>query len=188
MKQIKIYISLLFLGLFGASCETEMIDRLDEFGLEQGGYIRTVTPLTNVFSLSKANMTGTKMEIVAEAVTPEFGALFSSYDLVVRFVDATPDNGNNSKPDAALRSIPASAFSKDPVTNYPRLTITITGKQAQDALALTDAQISSGDRFEVRGTMRLTNGRSFNANNTGANITGGAFYSSPFFYRLNILP
>ncbi len=191
MKQIKIYISLLFLGLFGASCETEMVERLDEFGLEQGGYMRTVSPYpvsATTFNVSKANMTGTKMEIVAEAVTPQFGALFSSYDLVVRFVDATPANGNNSKPDAALRSIPASAFSKDPVTNYPRLTITITGKQAQDALALTDAQISSGDRFEVRGTMRLTNGRSFNASNTGANITGGAFYSSPFFYRLNILP
>jgi hypothetical protein len=34
--------------------------------------------------------------------------------------------------------------------------------------------------------MFLKDGRSFDRSNTGVNITGGAFYNSPFFYRVNI--
>jgi hypothetical protein len=185
MKNIIKFVCLFAVIAF-SSCETEMIERLDEFNFEQGGYMRTVTPLTNVFTVSKANMPGTKMEILAEAVTPDFGALFSTYDLVIRYVDATPANGNASKADATFKSYPASAYAKDATTGYPRATISITGKEMQDALKLADADISSGDRFEIRATMRLTNGKAFNAVNTGVNITGGAFYSSPFFYRINV--
>lgn len=177
---------LFFAVLAFASCETEMIERFDEFNFEQGGYMRVITPSapfpTVNFTLSKANLTGTKIEFVAEAVTPNAGANFASYDLVVRFVDRTAANGNNSKADVALKSYPASAYAKDPTTGYPRATISITGKEMQDKLGLTDAQISETDRFEVRGTMKLVDGRSFNASNTGVNITGGAFYSSPFLH------
>ena len=169
------------------ACETEMVERIDEFGLEQGGYIRQVTPFpVTAFTVNLANMTGSKMEFVAEAVTPEFGALFQSYDMVVRFVDVTPANGSNNVADVALKSVSSSVFVKDPTTGYPRATISVTGKEAQDALKLTTTQIASGDRFEVRGTMKLSNGKSFTASNTGTNITGGAFYSSPFFHRINI--
>jgi len=49
---------------------------------------------------------------------------------------------------------------------------------------LTAADISAGDRFEITAIMRLTNGKSYTASNTGVNITGGAFYSSPFFTSL----
>lgn len=172
---------LFFAVLAFASCETEMIERFDEFNFEQGGYMRQVTPFPlGNFTVSKANMAGTKIEFLAEAVTPDAGALFSSYDLVVRFVDRT--GGTSSKPDVALKSIPASAYAKDATTGYPRATITITGKEMQDKLGLADADISATDRFEVRGTMKLTNGKSYNAANTGVNITGGAFYSSPFLH------
>ena len=44
-----------------------------------------------------------------------------------------------------------------------------------------------GDRFEVVATMVLSDGRKFTLTNTGPDITGGAFYSSPFFYRVNVL-
>ena len=186
MKSI-IKIGLLFSVLAFSSCETEIVEKIDEFSFEQGGYMRQVTPFpVGAFTVSRANMAGTKLELLAEAVTPNAGALFSSYDLVVRFVDATPANGSNSKTDVALKSYPASAYAKDPTTGYPRATLSVTGKEMQDILKLTDAEIATGDRFEVRGTMKLTNGKSYNAANTGANITGGAFYSSPFFHRVNI--
>lgn len=182
--------TLLAAGLLTFSCKTDMVERLDEFSLEQGGYMRTVTPFpvaAATFNVSKDNMSGTKMEIVAEAVTPNQGALFSSYDLSVRFVDATPDNGVKTTTAATLKSIPASAYAKDATTGYPRATIAVTGAEALAATKLTAADISVGDRFEVTAVMRLTNGRSFSAANTGANITGGAFYSSPFFYRINVV-
>ncbi|TAF97173.1 MAG: hypothetical protein EAZ32_04070 [Cytophagia bacterium] len=190
MKHIKNFAFVMAAALMVMACKTQMVDKLDDFNLENGGYMRTVTPFpvaAATFSVSKANMTGTKMEAVLEAVTPDKGALFSSYDLSVRFVDATPDNGNKSVAVTALRSIPASAYAKDATTGYPRHTLAVTGTDLLTATKLTAADVSNGDRFEVTATMRLTNGRSFNAANTGANITGGAFYSSPFFYRVNVV-
>lgn len=190
MKYLPNFCVLLLMGLLAFSCKTEMVERIDEFSLEQGGYMRTVTPFpvgATTFSVSKANMAGTKMEFVAEAVTPNQGALFASYDLSIRFVDATPANGNKTTTPTALRSIPASAYAKDATTGYPRATISVTGTEALTATKLTEADVSAGDRFEITAVMKLTNGRQFSAANTGVNITGGAFYSSPFFYRLNVV-
>ncbi|MDX2069104.1 MAG: hypothetical protein SFV55_11840 [Haliscomenobacter sp.] len=189
----KIIFFLMLSVFFFASCETEIVEEIDEFAFENGGYMRTVTPYpvvnNSTFKVSKANMSGTKMELVAEAVTPNAGALFSSYDLEVRFVDATPlpaGSVNNSKAYIAFKSYAASAYAKDATTGYPRATLSATGKEMQDKLGLTDDQITSGDRFEIRATMKLTNGKSFNATNSGANLTG-AFYSSPFFYQVNVV-
>ncbi|MFD2573435.1 hypothetical protein ACFSUS_22535 [Spirosoma soli] len=178
------------LNLLALGCKTDMVSRIDESEMENGGYMRTVTPYpvgNTTFSVSKANMGGTKMEFVAEAVTPNQGTLFASYDLTIRFVDATPANGTSTTTSVPLKSLPASAFTKDATTGYPRATITVTGAEALAATKLTEATISNGDRFEINGTLKLTNGKSFSAANTGANITGGAFFSSPFSYRLNVV-
>lgn len=190
MKFLPIIAAFCTAGLLTVSCKTEMVERLDEFNLEQGGYMRTVTPFpvaANTFSVSKANMSGTKMEFVAEAVTPNQGALFSTYELSIRFVDATPANGNKTTTVAPLKAIPASAYTKDATTGYPRATIAVTGAEALAATKLTAADVSATDRFEITAVMRLTDGKAFTASNTGVNITGGAFYSSPFFYRLNVV-
>ncbi len=177
-----------------AACETEMIERFDIYSFEQGGYMRTVSsngtgscaPICNAFNVSRANMAGSRVEMIWEAVTPNFGANFDRYETVIRFVDNTPANGNNSKPDQAFRTYNASQFAPDATTKYPRLTVSFTGKELQDAMALTDAQLSTNDRFEIRAKMFLKDGKVFDATNTGVNITGGAFYNSPFLYRITL--
>ena len=183
MKYIKILSLLLALTLIGIACKTEMVERIDEFNLEQGGYMRIVTPFpvtTPTFKVSKKNMAGTKAEMVNEAVTLQKGSLFSTYDLEIRFVGATTTAYK------AFRSIPASAYAADATTGYPRHTLAITGAEAMTAMALDTSKMVAGNKFEIRATMKLSNGKSFNADNTGVNITGGAFYSSPFFYTLNV--
>ena len=191
MKHLKTYAILLALGLFSTACKTDFIpEAIDLNALENGGYIRTVTPFPvalTTFNFSVANLGGTKMEILAEAVTPNKGAAFASYELSVRFVDATPANGTKTGTIQPLKSIAASSFSKDATTGYPRTTIAVTGSEALTASKVVQADITEGDRFEITGTMKLTDGKSFTAANTGLNITGGAFYSSPFFYRVNVL-
>lgn len=215
MRFIKESLSILFLGAMMASCETQMVEPIDLENLEQGGYIRTISPLSGTsairnFNVSKADMAGTKMQIVAEAVTPDKGALFASYDLVVKFVDNHPLDGVKTSSNVTLKSIPASAFAKDATTGYPRATISVTGAEALSATKLSASDISAityqldkdgnrvlkdgqpivlyeADRFEITGTMKLTNGKSFTATNTGANITGGDFYASPFAYRLVVV-
>ncbi len=190
MKCVNTLALLLVTVLLAVSCKTQMIDKLDDFNLEQGGYMRTVTPypvLAATFAVSKENMGGTKMEFVAEAVTPNGGALFSTYDLSIRFVDATPANGTKTTSIVSLKSIPASAYAKDATTGYPRATISVSGAEALTATKLTAEDVSIGDRFEVTATMKLTDGKTFTAANTAGDITGGAFYSSPFFYRINVV-
>ena len=191
MRYIKQSLSVLCLGAVLASCETQMVEPIDLTILEQGGYIRTVSPLSGTsavrnFNVSKADMAGTKMQILAEAVTPDKGALFASYDLVVKFVDLTPANGTKTTTDVVLKSIPASAFTKDAATGYPRATIAITGAEALAATKVAATDVSVGDRFDITGTMKLTNGKSFSAANTGTNISGD-FYASPFAYRLIVI-
>ena len=184
MKYIKLIPFILTLGLFAIACKTEMVEKLDDFGLDQGGYMRIVTPFpvtTPTFKVSKANMAGTKAEMVNEAVTLEKGGRFANYDLEIRFVGASTTEYK------AFRSIPASSYVKDATTGYPRHTLTITGAEALTAMALDTSKIVKGNKFEIRATMKLTDGKAFNALNTGVNITGGAFYSSPFFYTLNVI-
>lgn len=188
MKYIKLIPFILTLGLFAIACKTEMVEKLDDFGLDQGGYMRIVTPFpkagesfNTIFKVSKANMAGTKAEMVNEAVTLEKGGRFANYDLEIRFVGSTTTEYK------AFRSIPASSYVKDATTGYPRHTLTITGAEALTAMALDTSKIKAKDKFEIRATMKLTDGKAFNALNTGANITGGAFYSSPFFYTLNVI-
>ncbi len=184
MKYIKLFPLVLTLVLLGIACKTEMVDKLDDFGLDQGGYMRIVTPypvVTSTFTVSKKNMGGTKAEMVNEAVTLEKGGRFATYDLEMRFV------GTTTTAYKAFKSIPASAYAKDPTTGYPRHTLSITGAEALTLMGLDTSKIKAKDKFEIKATMKLTDGKSFNADNTGANITGGAFYSSPFFYTLNVV-
>lgn len=190
MKNIKKLSILLFSGLIVWACKTEMVEPIDVTALQNGGYIRTVSPYpvaSTTFNYSLANLAGTKMEFVAEAVTPNKGAAFASYDLTVKFVDATPSNGTKTGSDQVLKTIAASAFSKDATTGYPRATIVVTANEAVAASKVAVSDMSDGDRFEITGTMKLTDGKSFTTTNTGLNITGGAFYSSPFSYRVNII-
>ncbi len=191
MKYLKILSVLGLLGLGAAGCESPLAnERLNELEFQQGGYMRIFSPfpvLAATFKVSKANLAGTKLELVHEAVTDNGGANFASYELVIRFVDNTPANGSNPVDDKPLRTIAASTFTKNAATGYPQATMTITGQEALTGSGLTADKIAPGDRFEVRGTMVLTDGRRYNASNTGANITGGAFYSSPFLYRINVV-
>jgi hypothetical protein len=186
MKSIIKFFFLVSVLAFTA-CETEIVERLDEFSFETGGYMRTVEFPIPAYNVSKANLAGTKMTVTLEAVTANFGAEFSTYDLVVRFVDKTAANGTNNKTDVVLKSVASSSFAPDPTTKYPRFSMSITGKELQDALKLADAEMAKGDQFEVRGTMKLTTGKSFNAANSSPDITGGAFYNSPFLYRVNVI-
>ncbi|MFY7829676.1 MAG: hypothetical protein ACOVQ4_21260 [Flectobacillus sp.] len=190
MKHLKIYSIMLVLGLLVGACKTEMVEPIDLNALETGGYIRTVSPYpvsASSFTFKTSALSTSKMEFLAEAITPNFGALFSSYDLVIKFVDATPANGTKTTSQVALKSIPASSFTKDPTSGYPRATISVSASEALTATKLTASDISVGDSFEITGTMKLTNGKTFTNTNTGPNITGGAFYSSPFFYKVNVI-
>ncbi|HEV7381894.1 MAG TPA: hypothetical protein VGN64_18985 [Dyadobacter sp.] len=186
----KILLAFMLLGVM--SCKTELIDKIDVFSLQTGAYMRTVAPwplnVANGIVYSKAALASGSVKLTLEAVDPQQGSMLSTYDLTVRFVDNTTANGNSSKAYTALDSYPASSFTKDVVTGYPRREMTLTATELMSRLGLTAADVAAGDVFEVHAVMTLADGRSFTDTNSGSEIKGGAYYKSPFFYRITVNP
>ncbi|TAE98121.1 MAG: hypothetical protein EAZ80_06760 [Runella slithyformis] len=165
-----------------------MIDRVDIVNTPNGGYMRTISVAPTNQQMSRASLAAAQVAYVIEAYDSQQGRLLDRYDLQARFVDNTPANGTNSVPYRAFVSIPASTFAPFPASGLPRTTMTIRAADLIRVLGLNEANISPTDRFEIDATLFLTTGSSFNLRNTGANITGGAFYNSPFFYRITVAP
>ena len=169
--------------IVAASCKTEIVTPIDIFSLEQGGYMRIITGscMNLAGVVSRKNMTGTNLTMIHEAVTPEKGARFTAYDVEIRHV------GTTSTAWKALRTINASDYKPDATTGYPRHTFVVTGAEALASTALDTSKVLKGSKFELRGTMKLSDGKTFNNTNTSANILGGAFYCSPFTYTMNVI-
>ena len=214
MKYLKNGIAVAFAACITMACKTDMIERLDELNFETGAYMRTIpfevyrsgSPAAkNQVDFFKSKFNEGKFETVLEAVTANKAEDFAKYDLSIRFVDNTPSNGNKSTAFVPFRSIPASAFAKDPQTGYPRHTLAISASEVLSTTKVTLADMTPqplerranglfpkqlsfkdilGDEFQISAVMTLANGKTYSASNTGSNITGGAFYASPFLYRI----
>jgi hypothetical protein len=189
MKHIKIYSLILFVSLLTESCKTEMIDQIDVFNLETGAYMRHVAPFPiPALTFSKASLSSGNLQFSLEAVDAQQGTLFTSYDLTARFIDRTPANGNKSVTNRAFLSLPASSFTPDPISKYPRGTMNIRAADLIRTLGLTEADVSATDQFEIDAVMKLSNGRSFSLATSDPDILGGLYYRSPFFYRVTVNP
>jgi hypothetical protein len=184
MKHIvKVLSMLMGVLLVAVSCETEMVAPIDIFSLEQGGYMRIMSGTSCISSanVSRKNMGGTNLTVTHEAVTPNRGADFDTYTMEIRHVGAATTAWT------AYKTISAADYKPDGTTGYPRHTLTITGAEALTLTKLDTSKVRTGSRFELQGTMKLKSGKTYNAANTGDNIKGGAFYCSPFTYRLNVV-
>ncbi len=183
MKKIFIIaIGLVFLG----SCEIDDLNKIDLLNLANGAYMRTISPTAANTSFTLAGLAGASLTFTVEAVDPDKGAQFASYDLAVEFRDRTASNGNNSVALKTLKSISPTGFNPDPTSGYLRGTFTITSAEIMSTLGVTADKVTVGDSFDVFATLVTKDGRKYSDKNTDPDILGGAFYSSPFYYRINI--
>ncbi|HNR06964.1 MAG TPA: hypothetical protein PKM27_06570 [Saprospiraceae bacterium] len=171
--------------LFG-SCEIDDLNKIDLLNLDNGAYMRTISPTAANMAFLKTELGTASLTFTVEAVDPDRGAQFGSYDLAVEFRDRTASNGNNSVALKNLKSIAPTGFTTDPTSGYLRGTFTISSAEIMTALGVTADKVSVGDSFDVFSTLVTKDGRKFSDKNTDPDILGGAFYNSPFYYRLNI--
>jgi len=82
---------------------------------------------------------------------------------------------------------PSRVFPAAPDRNYPAKEITITLPATLTALGLSPATVTGGDFIEYRLVLNTNDGKSFTNTNLSADISGGAFYDSPFFYRVPLV-
>jgi len=183
MKKSKLYLSILSGLLLLASCDED--DNLTTNVQEQvgsGAVLRTISLEGGALDVLNLGATTT---IMVEEQDNQDGDLLESVDVFVSFIDNTPDDVQ-SPAEALLTTIPASDFTDGPF-GLPRGGFSGTLGEFTSALGLMPGQFNCGDAINLRLSLNLTDGRVFSADSTTGNISGGAFFSSPFLYNVNIV-
>jgi len=186
MKNIFKYISILTMSLvLFQSCEEgdKPVDQVFE-NVTRGATLRTMNLINgtvNVFDLENS-----VFEVELEYRDGEEGALFSSYDVYVSFIDNTDDGVDNSVPEVFLRNVPSSELPINPEYGFPRGVLQLPATESLAALGLSGDQLNGGDVVFYRLVLKLTDGREF-TNNASGNVTGGSFFRSPFAYAASVV-
>jgi hypothetical protein len=184
MKKILNYLSILLLTITIFSC-SEADKPIDKVRAETtaGGALRTLAVGSPAIALGNA---AARFEVTLEIQDVNNGTNTDKIDMFVTFRDNSPLNGSNPRPEVLLKSIPSSAFTTGP-RGLPNAILIATIAELKTRLSLTDAQFTGGDQFVVRLAQVLKDGRVFTFANSNANIVGGVYFSSPYFYNANVV-
>lgn len=175
IKKISAVFILLLLVI---SCEgNKTIDEIFN-SVERGAILRTISVSGNTFNVLD---TSSEWSVDLEEQDYEDGALFQEIELYGSLVDNTPEGGTTEVEEALIKTIPASAFSPGD-SGLPAGTVSTSFQEVLDALGLTAGEYDGGDQIVLRLELVLTDGRRFTDSNTGATVSGGSFFSSPFRY------
>ncbi len=193
MSKIKIFLG--FLVAVSISACTDWVEPAIPYNsFETGTYLRTVSPQNWPLSLSFNffQLSTSKFSVMVEAVDIQDGKTVKEVDLLVR-----RRRGTSLSPEVKVKTIPASAFQSHSIilpnvhpasgSKYPAATIEATIPEALQAMNFTLADINGGDFFEFRLVLFTNDGKTFSNGNVSADITGGEFYRSPFFYRIPVV-
>lgn len=186
-NMIKIFIALvvLSLSLTFYSCEDD-ISPLNESSIQQAAVLTTQGTATGT-NFNKFDVPGSNLTVTV--AFRDFGNNDSmeSVDMLVKFVDATPDAlGNTLKvPEAPLTTLSPDDFTVGD-SGYPENTFTLNGSAALTALGITEDDIDGGDQLILRYALNLSDGRTFSSDNVGVSVATTS-HLTPFRYAANIV-
>ncbi len=211
MKKLTKIIALLGIILFISSCEDEDKSPFLRVTNNAPGaaVLRTInitsalgqTANANGGSYQFSNLDASIFELELEYQDAQNGELLDNVAVTLSFDDRSelngdgtaepdPDTGRNGNDVAArpLTTLTPSDFTRDPVTNLPRTTLSLTASEAEALLGLDRAtQVAKGDIYRLEFVLTRTNGQVFSSDNLEGNITG-PFFNSPFSYPIPIGP
>lgn len=190
MKYLKFVISTVLLMVAAVACRDESKLPFDYENPKYGAYAKIIEVPSGSFLANDApgyplNTAVSRFIITLEVRDVKKGGLLEEYEFKAKFVD------NNvpilERDEQTVAVIPASAFTKDPESGYPRATITVESAAILTALSLTASQVNGGDVFEIRHILRLKDGSEFTNTNTSGTVAGGAFFNAPMFNAVSVL-
>lgn len=150
----------------------------------RGAILRTKAINNLTYDLLSTNR---PIEIQLEYQDNEGGSLLESIDLIVSFVDSTPENGINTQEGRLLRTLMPSDFAIGE-NDFPVIDILIETEDFRLLHELNDSQLNCTDRFVLDLNLNLSDGRTFNnLNSTSATRSFGGFLNSPFSYDIHIV-
>lgn len=138
----------------------------------KGAYPRLVEETPRELDL--ANLGSASYSYAVELVDLEKGALVSTYDLDVTYIDNNPDNGDKSAGPTRLRSISSSDFTTN-ANGFKQVDVTVTLQELLDLFGLSADDLKANDQFYFFTTLTMNDGRTFSADNSTAAVNGPAF-------------
>ena len=188
MNKFKIFFATLAL-VWTAAC-TDFVDPAIPYSdFTTGVYLRTLenkSPTFNFFDIPNA-----KFNIVVEVVGANGGKdLAKDVEVWARRrrgaaltneVKIATIAGSEFGPYAA-RNFPAA-----PNRNYPAKEIILPLAATLTALGLSPTTVTGGDFIEYRLVLNTNDGKKFSNSNLSNDVANGAYYASPFFYRIALV-
>lgn len=178
MTKLRFIYALVLLVII-SSCRDFVDPAIPYNGFERGTYLRTISSTSSIDFFQLATSTWT---ITVEAVDENDGSSVEEVDIFVK-----RRRGNTLTTEQFVKTIDKSAFALTPDSKYKRATFSVTIPEALTAMSLTTADIDGGDFFEFRLALTDNEGLVFSNNNVSGDVAGGAFYRSPFFYRVPVV-
>lgn len=176
------YICIFFLTLSCSEDDKAIEAVLEE--VERGAILRNIDRVSPNFERTDVQSAFT---VVLEEQDLEEGGIFDFVRLYLQYIDRSPENGDASVSEIILRDIPSSEFQVGG-NGLPVGTIDVVFQEAIDALSLDAGTIQTGDQFELRAEIHLTDGRTFSTENGSASIlTDRCFFKSPYRYVINVI-
>lgn len=188
MNKLKILFG--FIALMWVSACTDFVEPAIPYSdFETGVYLRTLenkSPTFNFFDIPNQ-----KFNIVVEAVGKNDGqGLVKDVQ-----VYAARRRGQVVTPEKLVATIAGSEFGANPNRNfplapnrnYPAKEISLPLPATLTALGLSPTTVTGGDFIEYRLVLNTTDGKAFTNSNISSDVATGAFYASPFFYRIALV-
>ena len=176
--------SMIILSAFLFCCSTDektIDDVLDDVG--RGAILRTsqiISPAMDVLDPSSI------WSVEVEEQDGEDGDLLKELRLYASLIDNTIENGTTETEEALVHTFQPSDFQNDEF-GLPKIVISSTLSEMTSAIGISSGDYSCGDQMELRLELELTTGQIFTKGDTNPNISGGQFFSSPYFYRASLI-
>lgn len=174
---------LLLLGLLlGACSEDDKLTTRVQATVERGSILRTISSQGASWDVLDP---ASELTLVLEEQDARGGALLQEVRVYTDIRDNT--DGNTIDPEEKLlATIPASEFTTGDF-GLPRTTFSTTLGAVGAALGISEGDYNCGDQVILRMELELTDGRIFSADDAGATVSGGSFFSSPFVYSIALI-
>lgn len=177
---ILILISALFVACNDDKKAIEVV--VDE--TDRGAVLRTLRFNNGEFEVNNLE---SAFSIDIEEQDLEEGGLLNTVDVFVSFIDNTPSGNSVSTSRILLETLPASSFISNGF-GLPAITLDYTYAALLDATGLTIDQTTCKDQFRLDLDLNLSDGLTFNLNNSsGTVVNANGFFKSPFTYLINIV-
>jgi len=188
MKTSKYTFGLLLSALvIFSSCRDFVEPNIPYSEFDTGAYLRTIERTSVKFDSAKLGESN--FELTLEAVDAEDGATVETVEIEVQHRRVVTGVGLEYTPKSApvlIKTLTLADFAPNDKSRFLRTSFVISAKEAIEAVGLTEADMKCGDVFEFSLILNDKFGRSFNRENVSGNISGAAFYDSPFQYFVEV--